>query len=356
MTDAWYTSPPAPAGTVAMALVLSFMVGCQAPPAGESGAALPAGVPAKQVDVANVVRDPADVPSPIRRTVPTTVEITLTFREVISELADSVTYGYWTFDGTVPGPLLRVMEGDQVKLTVVNPATNKMPHNIDLHAVNGPGGGAAVTMVAPGQSKIFSFAALHPGAYIYHCAYSPPYYHVSQGMYGVIVVEPRGGLPQVDREFYVVQGDWYTSGPNGAKGHQEFSPAKAMAEHPEYITFNGHTAALTKLHPLQAKVGERVRLFFGVGGPNIGSNFHLIGEIFDRVYNGSPSTHTANEETWYVPPGGASVFEFKLDLPGNYLLVDHALWRVAKGAAGVLTASGAHDDRIYSPAPGGGGH
>ncbi len=170
-------------------------------------------------------------------------------------------------------------------------------------------------------------------------------------MYGAIVVEPRGGLPQVDREFYVVQGDWYTAGANGKKGHQEFSQDKAMAEQPDYITFNGHVDALTRIHPLQAKVGERVRLFFGVGGPNIGSNFHVIGEIFDRVYDGSPATYSANQETWYVPPGAASTFEFRLDEPGKYLLVDHALWRVAKGAAGVLTATGPHDARLYSPSP-----
>lgn len=358
MTGSHRSRRSARAHAAALALLLSVVVGCgQAPPAGGAAAAKPAQAPPKSLDVPNVVRDPADVPAPIRRTVPATVEITLTVKEVVSELADSVTYGFWTFDGTVPGPMLRVMEGDQVQLTLTNPATNKMPHNIDLHAVNGPGGGASVTNVSPGETKTFSFAALNPGAYIYHCAYSPPYFHISQGMYGVIVVEPRGGLPAVDREFYVVQGDWYTSGANGAKGHQEFSLDKALAEHAEYITFNGHTAALTKIHPPQAKVGERVRLFFGVGGPNIGSNFHMIGEIFDKVYNGSPATYTANEETWYVPPGAASTFEFKLDVPGNYLLVDHALWRVAKGAAGVLTASGAHDDRIYSPAPtGAGGH
>jgi len=176
-------------------------------------------------------------------------------------------------------------------------------------------------------------------------------------MYGVIVVEPRGGLPRVDREFYVVQGEWYTAGANGAKGHQEFSKDKAMAEQPEYFTFNGHTAALTRVHPLKAKVGERVRIFFGDGGLNVGSNFHVIGEVLDKVYAGSPTTYTANEETWYTPPGSAAIFEFKLNEPGNYLLVDHALWRVAKGAAGVLAVEGNADTMIYRPTPAGsGGH
>lgn len=304
-----------------------------------------------ELDVQNVVRDPADVPPPITRTEPTTVEITLTVKELSAELADGTSYTFWTFDGTVPGPMLRVMEGDTVVVTLVNPRENKVGHNIDLHAVNGPGGGAAVTTVEPGETKTFSFKALNPGIYIYHCAYPPPWHHIAQGMYGAILVEPRGGMPAVDREFYVIQGEWYTAGAFGEKGHQAFSNAKALAEQPEYFTFNGHTAALTQLYSMQANVGETVRLFFGVGGPNVGSNFHVIGEIFDVVYSGSPDTFIANEETWYVPPGSASVFEFKLDVPGNYLLVDHALFRASKGAAGVLQANGEPDEEIYSPQP-----
>ena len=308
------------------------------------------------VDQPNVARDPSIVPAPITRTEPTTVEISLTTNEVVSEMADGTTYTFWTFDGTVPGPLLRVMEGDTVKLTLTNPASSTTPHNIDLHAVNGPGGGAAVTNVAPGETKTFTFQALNAGAYVYHCAYAPPYYHISQGMYGGIVVEPKGGLPKVAREFYVMQGEWYTTGKIGNKGNQEFSSAKAEAEQPEYYTLNGRVDALTKLYPLHANVGETVRLFFGVGGPNIGSNFHIIGEIFDKVYSGSIETFVKNEETWYVPPGSVSTFEFKLDEPGQYLLVDHALWRIAKGAVGYLIADGPWNDDIYSPPAEGASH
>lgn len=297
----------------------------------------------------NVARDPSTVPPPITRTEPTTVEFTLTAKEVVAEIADGTTYSFWTFDGTVPGPMLRVMEGDTVKLTLVNPSTNKSGHNIDLHAVNGPGGGAAVTNVNPGESKTFTFKALNAGAYVYHCAFPPPYHHIAQGMYGAILVEPRGGLPKVDREFYVMQGEWYTTGAFADKGHQEFSSAKALAEQPEYFTFNGRVDALTKLYPLHAKVGETIRLFFGDGGPNVGSNFHIIGEIFDKVYSGSPQTFVANEETWYVPPGSVSTFELKLNEPGQYLLVDHALYRVAKGAAGILMADGDWNPDVYSP-------
>ncbi len=308
--------------------------------------------PAKATTAPNVARDPADVPPPITRTEPATVEITLTAKEVTAELADGTTYDFWTFDGTVPGPMLRVMQGDTVKLTLVNPPDNKVFHNIDLHAVNGPGGGAAVTNVAPGESKTFTFKPLNVGAFVYHCAFAPPWHHIAQGMYGAIIVEPPGGLPPVDREFYVMQGEWYTAGSFGEKGHQAFNGVKAAAEQPEYFTYNGHVAALTELYPMTANVGETVRIFFGDGGPNIGSNFHIIGEIFDKVYSGDPATYIGNEETWYVPPGSVSIFELGLNVPGRYLLVDHALYRVSKGAAGVLMTNGDdYDTSIYSPLP-----
>ncbi|MBM2810614.1 MAG: Nitrite reductase, copper-containing [Chloroflexi bacterium] len=314
--------------------------------------------PSKQTDVPTVARDPSIMPPQITRTEPTTVEINTTVKELTAEIADGATYDFWTFDGTVPGPLHRVMEGDTVRLTITNPSSSKTPHNIDLHVVNGPGGGAAVTNVAPGETKTFTFTALNEGAYAHHCAFAPPYAHIAQGMYGGIVVEPRGGLPKVDREFYVMQGDWYTAGAFGDKGHQGFSGAKALAEQPEYFTLNGHVAALTSLFPLRANVGETVRVFFGVGGPNIGSNFHVIGEVFDRVYSGASNTFTANEETWYVPPGSVSTFELRLDEPGQYLLVDHALWRVAKGALGVLMVEGAWNPSVYlrPPPPVGASH
>jgi nitrite reductase (NO-forming) len=308
--------------------------------------------PARPLDAPNVVRDPSDVPAPITRTEPETVKITLTIKELVSELADGTTYTFWTFDGTVPGPMLRVMQGDTVELTLVNPATNLAAHNIDLHAVNGPGGGAAVTNVQPGESKTFTFTPLNAGMFVYHCAFPPPWHHIAQGMYGGILVEPPGGLAPVDREFYVLQGEWYTSEPFGVKGHLEFDSAKAFAEQPEYYTFNGNVDALTKIYPLQANVGEKIRLYFGVGGPNIGSNFHIIGEIFDKVFSGSPDTPILNEETWYVPPGSVSAFEFTLNEPGTYLLVDHALFRAGHGALGYLNVTGQHDDSIYSPEPG----
>jgi len=305
--------------------------------------------PQHATDAPNVAEDPTDLPPPITRTEPTTVRFTLTVQEATAQLANGVTYDFWTFNGTVPGPMLRVMQGDMVELTLINPTSNEIGHNIDLHAANGPGGGAAVTNVAPGESATVVFKALNAGAFVYHCAFSPPMHHVAQGMYGAIIVEPKGGLAKVDREFYVMQGEWYTIGKMGDQGHQVFSDQKALAEQPEYYTFNGHVNALTELYPLEAKVGERIRVFFGVGGPNVGSNFHIIGEIFDRVYSGSPDTYTANEETWYVPPGSVATFELTLNEPGSYTLVDHALYRVLKGAAGILKVTGDWNPDIYMP-------
>ena len=307
--------------------------------------------PAMETDVPNVVLDPAMVPAPITRTAPITVSLALTIEEVISELADGTTYSFWTFNNTVPGPMLRVMEGDTVVLSLANPTGNVVFHNIDLHAVNGPGGGANVTAVPPGETVELTFKALQAGAYIYHCAFSPPWHHIAQGMYGGIVVEPVGGLPPVDKEFFVVQGEWYTTGKFGSKGHQDFNTDKASAEMAEYVTFNGHVNALTSIAPLEAEVGDDIRIFFGVGGPNLGSNFHIIGEIFNRVYTGSPDTYVANEETWYVPPGSVSTFELSLEEPGTYLLVDHALYRAGKGALGFLNVTGEHDLSLYAPEP-----
>ena len=201
-----------------------------------------------------------------------------------------------------------------------------MIHSVDLHAVTGPGGGAVMTQTPPGETKAFRFKALNPGLYVYHCATPMVANHIASGMYGLILVEPPGGLPKVDREFYVMQGELYTDRPFGQRGHDEFSVEKLLAERAEYFVFNGAVGALTGEHPLKAKVGETVRIFFGVGGPNATSCFHVIGEIFDRVYDqaaiGSPAI--TNVQTTMVPAGGATIVEFKLEVPGRYILVDHA--------------------------------
>jgi nitrite reductase (NO-forming) len=287
------------------------------------------------------------IAAPIGVRAPMLVPIEVEIQEVIGYLDDGVAYQFWTFGGTVPGPLLRVAVGDTVELTLKNPAESLMPHNIDLHAVTGPGGGGKVTTVAPGQSATFRFKALNPGIFVYHCATPPIPHHIMSGMYGLIVVEPEGGLAEVDREFYVMQGDFYLEGQRGEKGLRAVSMDKLLDERPDYIVFNGAVGALTEERALKANVGETVRIFFGVGGPNVVSSFHVIGEIFDRVYPEGASEPVSNVQTTLVPAGGATMVEFTCEVPGTYMLVDHSLGRLAKGAVGMLVVEGEANAEIF---------
>jgi nitrite reductase (NO-forming) len=303
----------------------------------------------------SISRDPSDLPPPVGERGPTTVRYELESIERIGRLDDGTTYDFWTFNGKVPGPMLRVRVGDTVVLSLKNAPDSVMLHNIDLHAVTGPGGGAVLTEVAPGETKGFTFKALQPGLYVYHCATPMVSNHISNGMYGMILVEPVAGLPKVDREFYVMQGELYTAEAYGHSGLQEFSIDKMMDEHPEYFVFNGAVGALTTEHPLHAKTGETVRIYFGVGGPNFTSSFHVIGTIFDRVYSAASlvSPPLASVQTVSVPPGGATAVDLTLPVPGRYVLVDHALTRMERGLVGALIVEGPDSPEIYRAQDGG---
>jgi nitrite reductase (NO-forming) len=298
---------------------------------------------------ADISRDPADLPPAVGDRGPRHVSFNLEVVEKIGRLSDNATYDYWTFNGQVPGPMMRARVGDTITVSLKNPTDSMMMHNVDLHAVNGPGGGAVLTDVAPGETKSFTFKALTPGLYVYHCATPMVSNHISNGMYGMILVEPEGGLPKVDREFYVMQGEIYTTAAYGASGPQEFSYDKLMAEHPEYFVFNGAVGALTKEHPLKAKTGETVRIYFGVGGPNFTSSFHVIGTIFDRVWPFASlmSPPLKGVQTVTVPPGGATVVDISLPVPGKFILVDHALTRMERGLVGTLVVEGSSKPDIF---------
>jgi nitrite reductase (NO-forming) len=303
--------------------------------------------------VSDVIKNPAEVPPPITRSNPSTVTVNLVAKEVIAGLDPAKQFLFWTYNGTVPGPMVRVMEGDTVVVNLANDPNNTHTHNIDFHAVMGPGGGAAVTNVAPGETKTLTFKAMRAGAYIYHCAAEgKPWEHVSHGQYGLIIVEPKGGLPAVDKEFYVGQGEWYLKPDQESGGYYDLDTNKAQSEHPDFFTLNGNTKALPKGNTkMVVNQGDRVRLFFGTGGPNIGSNFHIIGQIFDKVYTGDPKDFRKNEETVYIAPGDGAVFEFVTLVPGDYNMVDHALWRASKGAMGFLHVNprGLWPFEIYFP-------
>jgi nitrite reductase (NO-forming) len=301
-------------------------------------------------EVKAVLPAPPLVPPPLDRTGNARVIVELETTEQKGALADGVEYTFWTFGGTVPGPMLRVREGDTVQIRLTNAAGAHNTHSIDLHAVTGPGGGAAVTQVRPGESGVFEWKALNPGLYVYHCATPHVPIHIANGMYGMILVEPAAGLPSVDREYYVMQGEFYTKGRTMAGGLQPFDPDKARDERPEYVVFNGRMGSLLDQAALTAKAGETVRLFVGNGGPNLISSFHVIGEIFDRVY---PEASIGGEvrrnvQTTLIPAGGAAIVEFTVDVPGRFLLVDHSISRAMdKGALGSLVVTGAERPEVF---------
>ncbi|MEJ1095546.1 MULTISPECIES: copper-containing nitrite reductase [unclassified Pseudoxanthomonas] len=304
----------------------------------------PQGEPIKAVLTA-----PPLVPPATGRTAPAKVIVELDVVEKDLPISEGVTYTFWTFGGTVPGSFIRVRQGDTVEFHLRNMPDSKMPHNIDLHGVTGPGGGAASSFTAPGHKSRFTFKALNAGLYVYHCATAPVGMHVANGMYGLILVEPPEGMPKVDKEYYVMQGDFYTATKYREKGHAPFDMQKAIDENPTYVLFNGSEGALTGDKALTAKVGESVRLYVGNGGPNLVSSFHVIGEIFDKVWFEGGTRFQENVQTTLIPAGGAAIMDFHMEVPGSYVLVDHSLFRAFnKGALGILKADGPENKAIYS--------
>ncbi|WP_242202937.1 copper-containing nitrite reductase [Aestuariivivens insulae] len=292
---------------------------------------------------------PPNVPTPVGRRKAKKLIVNMEILEKEGTMTDGTTYNYWTFGGSVPGSFIRTRVGDEVEFTLANHPDNKLPHNIDLHAVTGPGGGATSSFVAPGHEKKFSFKTLNEGLYVYHCATAPVGMHIANGMYGLILVEPDGGLPPVDKEYYIMQGDFYTKGENGAPGLQAFDMKKAVDEDADYVVFNGSVGALTGDNAITANVGETVRLFVGNGGPNLVSSFHVIGEIFDKVHVEGGTTINENVQTTLIPAGGAAIVEFRVDVPGTFILVDHSIFRAFnKGALGMLKVEGKENKKIYS--------
>ncbi len=347
-------------GFLSCLLLLAGGLGCDS--GSIRGEAPPVSAASTRVVAAPAAADPRSLPvieatlgvpphaaPPTGRNTPARVVVRLEVREVVKEIADGAQYTFWTFGGDVPGRMIRVRRGDLVELHLQNHPDNTMPHNIDMHAVTGPGGGATSTFTAPGHQTQFSFRALNPGVFIYHCATAPVGMHIANGMYGLIVVEPEEGFPPVDREFYVAQGDFYTKGDFREPGLQPFDMNRAIDENPSYVLFNGRDGALVGDRALQAKVGEKVRVFFGNGGPNLVSSFHVIGEIFDHLYPEGGFPPMRDVQTTLVPAGGAAVVDFRVEVPGTYILVDHSIFRAFnKGAIGMLNVEGPENPLIYS--------
>ena len=312
---------------------------------------------------AAVLTTAPNVPPPITRDHPVLLQVPLSTSTKIERLTSQHKYEKWAFNGSVPGPFIRAREGDLVELSLTNHDHTGNPHNIDSHAFLGPGGGSALTTAEEGQTKTGRFRLLCPGLYIYHCAAAPVPVHIANGMYGLMYVQPaEGGLPPVNREYYVLQSEFYHESPDvgddGRPSSQvEFSYPNALREEPSVVTFNGHEGALTRDKPLKARVGESVRIFFGNAGPNLTSSFHVIGSNFDKVYRDGDvlSSQGRCVQTVSVPSGGSTIVDMKMLVPGTYTLLDHAIFRLEKGAVGYLNISGAQQPHIYEgtepPAP-----
>ena len=331
---------------VAFTMITLLFSGCKDSEKTENESA--ADIPVSREMTAELT-SPPNVPTPVGRRKAKKLIVNMEVLEQEGTMTDGTTYVYWTFGGSVPGSFIRTRVGDEVEFTLSNHPDNKLPHNIDLHAVTGPGGGATSSFVAPGHEKKFNFKTLNPGLYVYHCATAPVGMHIANGMYGLILVEPKGGLPLVDKEYYVMQGDFYTKGEHGDPGLQPFDMQKAVDEDADYVVFNGKVGALTGDNAITAKVGETVRLYVGNGGPNLVSSFHVIGEIFDKVMVEGGDLINENVQTTLVPAGGAAIVEFRVDVPGTFILVDHSIFRAFnKGALGMLKVEGEENKTIYS--------
>jgi len=297
-----------------------------------------------------VVTSAPDVPPPLTRRHATKVLLDVEVKEHTKLLADGVSYTYWTFGDDAPGQFIRVREGDLVQTRFSNHPDNSVAHNIDFHAATGPGGGGEASFVAPGHSATFTWRAMRAGLYLYHCVAAPAGMHLANGMYGLILVEPKQGMPRVDREFFIVQGEFYTNGAYGEPGEQQFDMAKAVREQPEYVVFNGRVGALMGENALRMKAGESVRLYLGNAGPALLSSFHIVGEIFDDVYGeGGTQVNQNNVQTTVVPVGGTAMVDLKMDVPGTYQFVDHSMFRAFnKGAMGAMQVEGALRPEIFS--------
>jgi nitrite reductase (NO-forming) len=312
--------------------------------------------PAKQTDVDRVAADPTDIPDPIDRDEPKTIEVEMTTQEMTAEIEEGVTFDYMTFDGQIPGPMVRARVGDTIDLTFRNPEDNAMAHNVDFHACYGPGGGAEATNVAPGEEARLRFQVRYPGYYIYHCAVPNMDYHISAGMFGSILVEPEDGLPEVDHEFYLGQHEVYTDGDTGQEGHHKFDFGAQAREEPTYVLINGEKYAITpdKYAEMNVETGDTARMFFVVGGPNYDSSFHPIGNVWDEVYpqGAIQSDPHRNVQTTPVKPGSCVMATMHFPVPGGVKIVDHALSRVArKGALAVIAAEGEENPDIFDPNP-----
>ena len=260
-------------------------------------------------------------------------------------IAPGVTYAAWTFEGTVPGPALHVRQGDTVDFTLVNGAN--IPHSMDFHAAEiAPS--KYYTNVMPGDSLHYRFVARVPGAFMYHCGTAPVAMHIANGMYGALVVDPATPRSKA-KELVLVQSEFYLNGKPDRDGNQGLDWQKLLGQAPDHIVFNGRAGQYAS-HPIEARPGELIRIYLVNAGPNRISSFHVVGGIFERVFeDGTQANPLIGVQTVNVPVGGGAIFEIRLREPGDYPFVTHAFADATKGGVGVLRASGGAAARVSSP-------
>lgn len=289
---------------------------------------------------------------------PRNVRFTLETAEYEAEIAPGITFPFLSFNGAVPAPAIVVCLGDWVEVTLINPAESRHAHNVDFHAATGALGGGGVSTVSPGKQTTFRFQAIKEGAFVYHCAIPPIPMHVTSGMYGSIIVLPKGGLSEVDKQFYMMEGDFYSEPSEDDPSRHVYSPERISNENPSFVVTNGKVGALTGDNALKVNVGEKVRFFYGQA--NDESWIHIIGGHFDKVYaRGSFHPDSAKEygvETTTVAAGSVTVAEYTFKYPGTYLFVNHKLIRATeKGQAVQIVVEGADNPDLMTvvspPAP-----
>lgn len=333
--------------------------------------------PAKTPTINEISRHPTDMPdSPdyalykdgtfsdkVTRTGAVNHEVHLQIKEGVATIVPGTTMDVWTFEGAIPAPMIRTRVGDTIDFFLTNPSDSQMPHNTDFHAVMGPGGGSVMLDTVPGATSELKVKTTRAGVFIYHCAFPDIPTHIAHGMYGLVVVEPPGGLPKVDHEYYLMQSEFYTTA-GGTKsaselqnaGHLAFSGENANAEDPTFVVYNGRPDSINGARALgvyqgdKITVGQTVRLFVGNIGPNLASSFHIIGEMFDNVYvEGSFGLVNHDVQTTLVPSGGAVGVDLTIEVPGDFVILDHSIFRLHKGAGGTLHAEGPANPDLFQP-------
>jgi nitrite reductase (NO-forming) len=280
------------------------------------------------------VADAAPVdPNPPARSAGRLVKVRFEIRDTLIQISKGVTYRAWTFAGQVPGPIVRVTEGDSVDFTLINLGT--IPHSMDFHAAQIAPNKYYVNII-PKDSIRYRFAAEVPGVFMYHCGSAPVAAHIANGMYGALIVDPRQPRPAA-RELVFVQSEFYLT-PDTTSAPKVLSWDRLLGLAPDFVTFNGRVAQYAE-HPITVKVGELLRLYVVNAGPNRTSAFHVVGGIFERVFvDGSLTRPLTGVQTVAVPVGGGSIFELRLKEPGDYPFVTHAFADATKGAVGILKA------------------